>query len=136
MSALATNENVQIPEGSAALSRDNTSQNLQNIWQDIAEFFGWGDQPSKWTDVKSWQPVGNRFATAYGEDGQLLALYDLSYPSLRKKISLGVIGSPMIGPGTLIDAALRWSLVAGGRRSRVPSRQCRVKGSQLAWAGR
>ena len=100
ISAMAT---IQIPEGTAALSRDNASQNLQNLWQDIAEFFGWGDQPSKWSDVKSWQPVGNRFATAYGDDGQLLALYDLSYPSLWKKVSLGVIGSPMIGPSTLID---------------------------------
>jgi len=59
----------------------------------------------KWSEIKSWDPLGNRYAAGLDENGNMLAIYDLALPyrkswAFLKRTFLGSIG---IG-----DLNLRW----------------------------
>src|SRR4051812_29743316 len=49
-----------------------------------------------WEDIHSWRSLGHRWASAYSAEGKRIAIYDLSYPDVRKQIELGLIGSQKI----------------------------------------
>jgi hypothetical protein len=66
-------------------------------------FFGFGPKPSQWSDVKSWKSVGDRFAAAYNANGKLIAVYDLSYPTLISPIVLGKISKTASDSTTFIN---------------------------------
>ncbi len=50
-----------------------------------------GKAPVKFKDVKGWQKLGPTFLGGLDADGNLMAVYDLTFPSLLDRVRLGVL---------------------------------------------
>ncbi|MBC7690860.1 MAG: hypothetical protein H7222_03770 [Methylotenera sp.] len=55
----------------------------------------------RFSDVKAWSSLGTRWAEGFDASGSLLAIYDLSYPSLLDRVVLGRIGGKAVQPAAL-----------------------------------
>lgn len=51
------------------------------------------DRPgTQFADIKGWKPLAHRWAGALNEKGEVVAIYDLSYPDLLSRFPFSVIG--------------------------------------------
>ena len=46
----------------------------------------------KWSDIHGWSALGQRWAAALDGNGQVIAIYDLSYPEIFGRLPLGRVG--------------------------------------------
>ncbi|HUP56783.1 MAG TPA: hypothetical protein VM598_04970 [Bdellovibrionota bacterium] len=56
-----------------------------------------------WNDIHSWKGLGNRWALAHDRSGKRIAIYDLSYPDLRRQLELGFAGTKRVRVKDLVD---------------------------------
>jgi hypothetical protein len=56
----------------------------------------------QWTSVKAWKPLGNRWAGALNAQGEMIAIYDLSYPDFLSKFPFAVIGGRSVSKADII----------------------------------
>jgi hypothetical protein len=73
--------------GSPRAFADNPFAGIKIHWP-----FAHLKKETRFEDIRSWKPLGLRFAAGYDGAGKLLAIYDLSYPDFQEQITLGLIG--------------------------------------------
>lgn len=64
---------------------------------------GENSKPVKWRDVKSWTAFGTRWAAGRDQAGNIIAVYDLSYPRPLGVIPLGDVGKKTTGGEDIVN---------------------------------
>ncbi len=59
--------------------------------------------PVQWGDIKGWKELGSRTAAALSSSGQVIAIYDFSFPEMDKAIFLGSVGAQKVDLSVVID---------------------------------
>ncbi|MEQ1876076.1 MAG: hypothetical protein ABL958_05485, partial [Bdellovibrionia bacterium] len=54
-------------------------------------------------DVKAWKPLGHRWAGALNAKGEMIAIYDLSYPDLLSRFPFSVMGGRQVSKKDVIQ---------------------------------
>ena len=73
---------------------------------------GWSNEapaapPVQWSQIKGWKNLGHRFVGALDEKGNVLAIYDLSYPDLMSRLPFTLIGGRKVSKSEIIKVI--WS---------------------------